>query len=216
MGDVVGLRERKKRQMYRRLSDTAIGLFLEKGYEQVTVAEVAAAVEISKPTLFRYFPTKEDLVLHRLADHEGEAGRVVAQRPSGRSPLEALRCHFLDGLARRDPVTGLNDDVEVLAFHRLLYATPSLVARLHAHVERDEAALADVLGTEAGGGVQARLAAGQIIAVQRVLARENWRQITAGRSADALHPEAVEVARSAFAQLEAGLPHLSRPYSATE
>ncbi|MDG9702930.1 TetR/AcrR family transcriptional regulator [Streptomyces sp. DH37] len=215
MDDVGGLRERKKRQMYQRLSDTAIGLFLEKGYEQVTVADVAAAVDISKPTLFRYFPTKEDLVLHRLADHEGEAGRVVAHRPAGCSPLEALRRHFLDGLARRDPVTGLNDEAEVLAFHRLLYGTPSLVARLHAHVERNEAALADVLGSEAGGVVRARLAAGQIVAVQRVLAQENWRHMTVGRSADAFYPEAVAVARSAFAQLEAGLPHLARPSKAT-
>ncbi|MCX2926502.1 TetR/AcrR family transcriptional regulator [Streptomyces sp. NEAU-W12] len=211
MTEMGGLRERKKRQMYLRLSDTAIELFLEKGYEQVTVADVAAAVDISKPTLFRYFPTKEDLVLHRLADHEGEAGEVVAQRSAGCSPLEALRRHFLDGLARRDPVTGLSDDAEVLAFHRLLYATPPLVARLHAHVERNEDSLADALGREAVSGVRARLAAGQIVAVQRILAQENWLQITAGRGADELYPEAVEVARSAFAQLEAGLPCLARP-----
>lgn len=69
--DTGGLRERKKRQMYERLSDTAVELFLERGFEQVTVADVAAAVDVSKPTLFRYFPAKEDLVLHRLADHEG-------------------------------------------------------------------------------------------------------------------------------------------------
>ncbi|MEO3767210.1 TetR/AcrR family transcriptional regulator [Streptomyces sp. B8F3] len=217
MGDTGGLRARKKRQMYERLSDTAIRLFLEKGYEQVTVADVAAAVDVSKPTLFRYFPAKEDLVLHRLADHAGEAGRVVGERGTGRSPLDALRRHFLAGLARRDPVTGLNDDADVLAFHRLLYGTPSLVARLHAHTERDEAALADSLGREIGGGagggtgpgVRARLAAGQIVAVQRVLAQENWRQITAGHRADALYTEAVATAEAAFAQLGAGLPDLA-------
>lgn len=81
------------------------------------------------------------------------------------------------------------------------------MARLHAHAERAEGALADALGSATGGGVQARLDAGQIIAVLRVLAQENRRHITAGRSADALHPEAV--ARSAFAQPEAGLPHLA-------
>ncbi|GAA3310677.1 hypothetical protein GCM10020295_78390 [Streptomyces cinereospinus] len=139
---------------------------------------------------------------------------MVAQRPAGCSPLEALRRHFLDGLARRDPVTGLNDEADVLAFHQLLYATPSLVARLYAHGERDEAALAAVLGGEAGGsggggGVQARLAAGQIIAVQRILGQENWRQISTGRSADDLCPEAVAVAESAFAQLGVGLPDLA-------
>ncbi|MEU3946182.1 TetR/AcrR family transcriptional regulator [Streptomyces sp. NPDC029526] len=216
MGDEGGLRERKKQQMYRRLSDTAIGLFLDRGYEQVTVADVAAAVDVSKPTLFRYFPAKEDLVLHRLADHVGEAGRVVAGRPAGQSPLEALRRHFLAGLARRDPVTGLNDDPDVLAFHRLLYGTPSLVARLHTHVERDEEALAEVIDGEYGGGVRARLAAGQIVAVRRVLAQENWRGVTTGRGADALYPEAVAVAELAHSQLEAGLPHLARPQDVTE
>ncbi|RII19437.1 Transcriptional regulator, TetR family [Streptomyces sp. YIM 130001] len=209
MSEVGGLRERKKLQMYRRLSDTAIGLFLEKGFEGVTVADVAAAVDISKPTLFRYFPAKEDLVLHRLADHAGEAAQVVAGRADEYSPLAALRRHFLDGLDRRDPVTGLNDDAEVLAYHRLVYTTPSLVARLHAYVERNESALADALRAAAGGAVQARLAAGQIVAVQRILAQENWRQIKDGRAADDLHPEAAEVADAAFAQLEAGLPRLA-------
>jgi DNA helicase IV len=77
---VVGLRERKRLRMYREVSETAIGLFLERGFDAVSVAEVAAAAEISKPTLFRYFPTKEDLVLHRFADHETEPARVVAAR----------------------------------------------------------------------------------------------------------------------------------------
>ena len=218
MGDTGGLRERKKRQMYRRLSDTAIELFVEKGFERVTVADVAAAVDVSKPTLFRYFPAKEDLVLHRLADHEGEAGQVVRARPRDHSPLEALRQHFLAGLARRDPVTGLSDDPDVLAFHELLYGTPSLVARLHAYGERDERALADALavetGTEGGGagvgpGVRAALAAGQITAVRRVLARANWGRISAGRSARAQYPEAVAAAELAFTQLGTGLREFS-------
>ncbi|MDX2762645.1 TetR family transcriptional regulator, partial [Streptomyces europaeiscabiei] len=75
-----GLRERKKRRMYESVSEVAIRLFLEKGFDAVSVAEVAAAAEISKPTLFRYFPAKEDLVLYRIADHEDETARVVAGR----------------------------------------------------------------------------------------------------------------------------------------
>lgn len=82
MGEM-GLRERKKQRMYQAVSETAIGLFLEKGFDAVSVAEIAAAAEISKPTLFRYFPAKEDLVLHRFADHEDEAARVVAGRAEG-------------------------------------------------------------------------------------------------------------------------------------
>ncbi|MFE5840582.1 TetR/AcrR family transcriptional regulator [Streptomyces niveus] len=197
-----GLRERKKRQTYERLSETAIALFLEKGFEKVSVAEIAAAAEVSKPTLFRYFPAKEDLVLHRFADHEDEAARVVAGA-GGRSPLEALHRHFADGLARRDPVTGLNDDPRVLAFHGLLYGTPSLVARAYAYQGRSEAALAAALvGVPA---ITARLAAGQIVAVQRVLAEENWRRIAAGEDADGVYPDAVVAAELGFGQLEGGL-----------
>ncbi|MFF7313755.1 TetR family transcriptional regulator [Streptomyces sp. NPDC008137] len=195
-----GLRERKKRRMYQTVSDTAIRLFLERGFDAVSVAEVAAAAEISKPTLFRYFPAKEDLVLYRIADHEGEAARVVAGAEG--APVEALRRHFLDGLERSDPVTGLNDHPQVLAFHALLYGAPSLVARAHTHQERSEAALAEVLG----GDLDARLAAGQIMAVLRVLALENWRRIAAGERVADVRADAVAAAGRAFGWLAAGLP----------
>ncbi|WP_141205677.1 TetR/AcrR family transcriptional regulator [Streptomyces griseorubiginosus] len=197
-----GLRERKKQQTYESVSEIAIRLFLEKGFDAVSVAEIAAAAGISKPTLFRYFPVKEDLVLHRIADHEDEAARVV--RESGEAPLVALRRHFHEGLERGDPVTGLSDHPQVLAFHRLLYGTPSLVARAHGHLERQEAALAEVLG----GDLDARLAAGQIIAVRRVLALENWRRIAAGEPIEEVRVDAVAATERAFGALGGGLPWL--------
>ncbi|GHC59339.1 TetR/AcrR family transcriptional regulator [Streptomyces flavofungini] len=206
----VGLRQLKKQQMYEAVSDTAIALFLERGFEKVSVAEVAAAAVISKPTLFRYFPAKEDLVLHRFADHEDEAARVVTDRLPGQSPLAALRAHFLAGLTRHDPVTGLNDAPEVLAFHQLLYRTPSLVARLYGYQERAERALAAALG---GGPAEehpvapltARIAAAQILAAQRVLALENWRRVDAGEPVVEVRPDAVREANRAFDQLSSGL-----------
>ncbi|MGW3583623.1 TetR/AcrR family transcriptional regulator [Streptomyces rubiginosohelvolus] len=203
----IGLRERKKRLTYQAVSDAAITMFLERGFDKVSVAEVAAAADISKPTLFRYFPAKEDLVLHRFADHEDEAARVVTGRAPDETPLDALRRHFLDGLDRRDPVTGLCDVPQVLAFLRLLYGTPSLVARLHAYQGRSEAALARALG----GGLSDRLAAGQIIAVLRILAMENWRRTDAGESADRVYAGAVQAAEEAFVQLRTGLEPPSRP-----
>ncbi|MFJ2651250.1 TetR family transcriptional regulator [Streptomyces sp. NPDC087420] len=198
----LGLRERKKRRQHQVISDTAIALFTAHGFDRVSVAEIAAAADVSKPTLFRYFPTKEDLALHRFADHEDEPARVVTGRPDGASPLQALRGHVLDGLARRDPVTGLSDHPEVLAFHRLLYGTPSLVARMYGYQQRSEAALAAALG----GGIEGALAAGQIVAVLRVLALENWRRIAAGGSADDVYPDAVAAAELAFGRLRTGLP----------
>ncbi|QKV96893.1 TetR family transcriptional regulator [Streptomyces sp. NA02950] len=216
MSGETGLRERKKQRMYRTISETAISLFLQRGFDEVSVADVAAAAEVSKPTLFRYFASKEDLALHRFADHEDEAARVVGDRVEGEPPLEALRRHFLAGLERHDPVTGLNDDPDILAFHRLLYGTPSLVARLFAYIGRSEDALARAL-SEAGPGpgpgsteggpedITARLAAGQIITVQRILAQDNWRRIEAGATAWGVQPEAVEAAERAFTMLRSGL-----------
>jgi AcrR family transcriptional regulator len=203
-----GLRERKKQRTRQVLSDTAIRLFLASGFDQVGVADIAAAAEVSKPTLFKYFPTKEDLVLHRFADHEDEAARTVAGRQPGETPLAALRRHFLDGLARRDPVTGLNDSPEVLAFQRLLYSTPSLVARIPLFTARAEAALAaalrDTTPTDPGD-ITPDVAAAQIIATQRVLAMNTYHQISAGHPADTLHPTAVTAADHAFALLATGL-----------
>lgn len=195
MGEEMGLRERKKMRMYQEVSAVAVRLFMEKGFDAVSVAEVAAAAGISKPTLFRYFPAKEDLVLQQIADHEGEAARVVTGQAR---PVDALRRHFLDGLDRCDPITGLNDDPGVLAFHSLLYGTPALVARLYGYLERSEDALAEALG----GGLDARLAAAQIIAVQRILAQENWRRVVAGEALERIREDAVAAAERAFGRLE--------------
>ncbi|MFD1050681.1 TetR family transcriptional regulator, partial [Kibdelosporangium lantanae] len=69
------LRERKREQLTATIADVAIKLFLEHGFDAVSTAAVASAAEVSKPTLFKYFPTKEDLVLHRFADHQDEPAR---------------------------------------------------------------------------------------------------------------------------------------------
>jgi AcrR family transcriptional regulator len=190
-----GLRARKKARTHDTIAEAAISLFLARGFDQVSINDIAAAAEVSKPTLFRYFATKEDLVLHRFADHKGEAARVVHGHPA--SPITALHDHFRAGLDAYDPVTGLNDHPGVVAFHRLVFGTPSLAGRLTQYVLEDEAALADALGA----GIEARLRAAQVLAVQRVLARTNWQKIADGRTAADVHPEAVGDADRAFALL---------------
>ncbi|MGC9668744.1 TetR/AcrR family transcriptional regulator [Planosporangium sp. 12N6] len=197
MIEPTGLRARKKARTRDLIADTAISLFLAHGFDQVSVNDIAAAAEVSKPTLFRYFATKEDLVLHRFADHNGEAARVVRDRQPGVSPVTALHRHFRAGLDRYDPVTGLNDHPGVVAFHRLVFGTPSLAGRLTQYLMEDEEALAEALGT----GIAARLRAAQVLAVQRVLARTNWQKIADGRTARDVHPEAVADADQAFTQL---------------
>jgi AcrR family transcriptional regulator len=201
VSEPTGLRARKRERTRDAIANAAISLFLERGFDQVPVADIAARAEVSKPTLFRYFPAKEDLVLHRIADHHGEAARVVRDRPPGVSPMTALHRHFRAGLDRRDPVTGLNDHPEVLAFHELVFTTPSLAGRLVQWTLGNEEALAAALGDD----ITARLQAAQVLAVQRVLAQANWQRLVAGRTADDVHPEAVADAGRAFALLQAGL-----------
>jgi AcrR family transcriptional regulator len=197
VSEPTGLRARKKERTRDAIGDAAVALFLEHGFDRVSVNDIAAAAEISKPTLFRYFPTKEDLVLHRFADHQGEAARVVRDRRPGARPVTALHRHFRAALDRYDPVTGLNDHPAVVAFHGMVFATPSLAGRLVRYQIEDEEALADALGE----GITGRLQAAQILAVQRVLARANWQKIADGRTARDVHPEAAADADHAFGRL---------------
>ncbi|MEU3349600.1 TetR family transcriptional regulator [Streptomyces sp. NPDC006700] len=213
MNAPMGLRERKKQRTRQTISDTAITLFLEHGFDQVSVVDIAAAAEVSKPTLFKYFPTKEDLVVHRFADHQTVSGTVVAERPPGTSAIDALHQHFLSGLAARDPITGLNDDEDVLAFHSLVHSTPSLVARVSEYLAHAEEALARALvdALDSNREITAALLAGQVIATERILASMNWQRIVAGRSADEVCPEAVADADHAFALLRHGLAGVVPP-----
>ncbi|WP_433278876.1 TetR/AcrR family transcriptional regulator [Pseudonocardia xinjiangensis] len=206
-----GLRQRKRERTRETISDTAIGLFLVHGFDSVTVAQIAAAAEVSKPTLFRYFPTKEDLLIHRFADHQGEAARVVQARRSGEAPLDALHRHYRERLAQHDPITGLCDDAEVLAFHGLVFTTPTVAARLAefsaADVDALAAALRDGVGTTAED-LRPRLVAAQVITAQHVLARENWAKLAGGRTADEVHPQAAADADMAFTALRQGVGSL--------
>lgn len=205
---MTGLRELKKERTRRAISEAAIALFLEHGFDRVSVADVAAAAEVSKPTLFSYFPSKEDLVVHRFADHQEQAAEAVRTRPPGEPALDALLRDFLAGLARRDPVTGLNDHPAVLAFTALVYGTPSLAARVGEYVARAEESLTEALreAPDLPGPQElaAALLAAQVTATQRVLALHNWRRIRDGRTADELYAEAVEDATGAFGLLAHG------------
>ncbi|MFB6892414.1 TetR/AcrR family transcriptional regulator [Kitasatospora sp. NPDC056327] len=197
-----GLRALKKQRTRQAIADTAIALFLERGFDRVSVAEIAAAAEVSKPTLFRYFATKEELVLHRFADHLGEAGRVVRARPAGVTPLDALERHHLERLAARDPSTGLSADPGVLAFLRLVYETPGLSAQLMDYLDADTRALTEALDPD--GGTAARLVAAQFVAVRQVLAHAVWARLAAGQDVEEAGRQAAADTATAFALLRNG------------
>ncbi|MEU0273387.1 TetR/AcrR family transcriptional regulator [Streptomyces sp. NPDC006307] len=85
-----GLRERKKRQARQHISDVATGLFLERGFDAVTIAEIARAADVSVNTVYNYFPTKEDLFLDRREGLVDRISRWVRGRRTGESAAEAV------------------------------------------------------------------------------------------------------------------------------
>jgi AcrR family transcriptional regulator len=95
MTEVIGRRERKKAQTRKALSDAALELFLDRGYEKVGVKEVADAADVSVTTLFKYFPSKEALVFDQDEDIEEALVGAVHGRPPGFTVVDALREHLL-------------------------------------------------------------------------------------------------------------------------
>src|SRR3954462_4904425 len=85
-----GLRERKKQQTRELIAETARRLFSERGFERVSVAEIARVADVSEKTVFNYFATKEDLVYWRLESFEEELLGTIRDRPAGESVLGAF------------------------------------------------------------------------------------------------------------------------------
>lgn len=87
----MGLRERKKAQTRQLLADTAAQLFATRGYDEVSMVDVARASDVSDQTIYNYFPAKQDLVFDRAEEFRERYSRTVLERPRGTSPAEALR-----------------------------------------------------------------------------------------------------------------------------
>src|SRR5215211_7662728 len=124
----LGLRERKKQRTRELIAETARRLFAERGFERVTVAEVARAAEVAEKTVFNYFPTKEDLVYWRLESFEEELLEAIREREPGESVLTAFGRFVLQRrglLAEQDPAA-----IERLtAITRMITESPALLAR---------------------------------------------------------------------------------------
>lgn len=205
---ILGLRERKKQQTRENIAKAAVSLFLRDGFDRVSVSDVAAAADVSKVTVFNYFPTKEDLVLSKVADYIEHSAQVVRDRGENESPLQALKGDYRRRIANRDPSTGLSGDERVVAIQRMISTTPSLTVRLTHHLLAAEtsltAALAEYLGEPADNAL-ARLAASQLLAAERALVSRNLQRILAGWDRERLYAEAVSEAELAFGVLSSGL-----------
>jgi AcrR family transcriptional regulator len=143
-----GLRERKKRATREAIAATARRLFAERGFDNVTVAEVAVSADVSEKTVFNHFATKEDLVFAGGEDRLAELRAAIASRPPGASVLDVFRANseaMLDTVA-----AGGGDDRLVVP--RIVRDSPTLQKRLAAGWEAEAAALVDVVAEATGSG----------------------------------------------------------------
>src|SRR5438067_11341659 len=128
MADQPGRRERKKHQMREQIAETARRLFGERGFERVTVAEIARAADVAEQTVYNYFPAKEDLVFWRLESFEDQLLQAVRERAPGES-IPAAFGRWL--LAQRGMLAETPISEELRAMTRMIARSPALNAREH-------------------------------------------------------------------------------------
>jgi AcrR family transcriptional regulator len=194
-----GLRERKKAKTRAAIRDHALRLFRENGYQRTTVEKIAEAAEVSVSTFFRYFPTKEDVVLQD--DMDTRMIEALERQPAGLSPLRAVRA------AVRDTFASYTDaDLDVIGETSALSMTvPEIRARATDEFTRTIRVIAEALAKRAGRSADdlaVRTAAGAIVGVMMGLALP-WEDMADGRKAI---EDLFGRVDQALALLEAGLP----------
>ncbi|MEU8524597.1 MULTISPECIES: TetR/AcrR family transcriptional regulator [Streptomyces] len=187
-----GLRERKKRETKQRISDIATGLFLERGFAAVTIAEIAEAADVSVNTVYNYFPAKEDLFLDRMDGVTQRLARMIRGRDKGESAADAVLRELRQDIGAVSPAYGLMDGFD--AFMRVIDDAPTLKARLF-HVQHQvHDAVVAVLREETGASDDdplPLLVGGQLAWIENAVVGYITREMTAGRKATTVSREAL-------------------------
>jgi AcrR family transcriptional regulator len=182
MTATLGLRERKKQRTRQLLSETARRLFSERGFEQVSVAQIAREADVSEQTVFNYFPSKEDLVYSGLETFEGQLLSAVRERPPGQTVISAFGEFVLEPRG----LLAANDDTaarQLIAVSRMIAASPALRVREQQILARYTDTLAQLIADETGaraGDVRPYVVANALIGVHRALITYVREQLEAG------------------------------------
>jgi len=206
----MGLRERKKAQTRQLIAETAWRLFADRGFERVTVAEVARLADVAPATVFNYFPTKEDLFYSRLEAFGARLLEAVAAREPGEPVLAAFRRQLLEsgGLLASVEAGDAQALQRLRTVNQVIAASPALQARERQTIAGTADALAGLLAAEGGDAsdqVGAQAAANALLGVQRALIDFTRRRVLAGDDPARLAAEDRRRAEAAFALLEHGL-----------
>jgi AcrR family transcriptional regulator len=161
-----------------RILAVANRLFLERGYEAVTVAEIARAAGVSSVTVFNHFPRKEDLFMDRAADAADLLRTAVRDRSPGVDALTSLRETSFRLLDTRHPLSGLAE--RSVPFFRTVAASPALIARARGIGAELQAALAGELDEDPDFAGDPALLAAFFVAGYTVVLVETARRLLAG------------------------------------
>lgn len=193
--------ERGGPQTRARIAEVAARLFLERGYDAVTVAEVAREAGVSSVTVFNHFPRKEDLFLDRAVEAEELLRSAVRDRAPGGDVLGSLRATTLRLVDARHPLSGL--DGRSVPFFRTVAASPALVARAREIAADLQRTLADELDRDPTFEGDGALLAALFVAGYGTVLVRTARRLVAGEPSGTL----VDDHRVSFERLFDALRH---------
>jgi AcrR family transcriptional regulator len=170
-----GLRERKKARTRELIIERAMALFDERGFDHVTIADIAAAADIAPRTFFSYFPSKDAVVFHDFDVFFDGFRRQVGERPPGVSTLDVLRAFVADVIAGMDP-----GDPAERCRRRVIDASATLQHHDREMIGQFERVIADGLADDLGvpressrARVVAAAAAAALAELERVFDKDN-------------------------------------------
>ena len=200
-----GLRERKKQRTRELIADTARELFLERGFDAVTVAEIAREADVDTKTIYNYFPSKPELFYHRLKEFEQAMVAAVRDREIGVSILAAFGRFVLD---RQGVLAQADASNRLRAITRTIVDSPTLLAHEQQVFARFTASLAQAIADETGthpSDVTPWVVANALLGVHRSLIDYVRRETLSGTPNRKLVRDVRGQAKQALAALENGL-----------
>jgi AcrR family transcriptional regulator len=171
-----GLRERKKALMRQLISDTATLMFLERGFDEVRVSEVAEACDVSEKTIYNYFPTKESLLLDREEGSTNAIRKALGPDAAATSPVDAIVGVLKDELDEFVTHLGSSGNLfpQVMHFNELIESTPALKAARADMIERFAQLAAELMAARAGidpNDPEPQIAADALVGLYRIFHR---------------------------------------------
>jgi AcrR family transcriptional regulator len=212
-----GRRDRKKRQTREAISDAATQLFLEHGFEAVSLAQVADAADVSVKTIFNHFGSKEDLFFDRIDELRDSLVRTIHERPAAATALSALRSLLVDNWLPFEGATWDRLGAEQFArYRRFLTAqeqSPALRSR-RLVIERElGAAVGDALAHDLGRAEDdptVRVLTALVAATLQLRSREFADAVLGGAGPEEVRVRVTDVVDEAFRRLAAAFPDLDQ------